>query len=268
MNSAYICNMKPSIELKGLTTGYRGRNGETVIERNLSACLSRGEFTCLLGPNGAGKTTLLRTLSGFLPPLEGSIVINGREMQEWTETELSRQLSVVLTERPSVTSMTVEQLVGIGRSPYTGFWGRLTDHDRKVVEEAMRLTGITSMKDRNVDTLSDGERQKVMIAKSLAQETPVIFLDEPTAFLDFPSKVEMMRLLRKLAKEEGKTVFQSTHDLNMALRLADRLWLVDKELGMRTGTPGELAESGDLERYFLRDGIFFDHEAMTFRIKA
>lgn len=258
--------MEESIRLVGLTTGYHGRHGDIVIEKDVDATLHKGEYTCLLGPNGAGKTTLLRTLSGFLQPLAGRIVIDGRDMSSYPEEDLAKLLSVVLTERPSVTSMTVEQLVGLGRSPYTGFWGRLTDQDRKVVREALELTGISDMAQRRVETLSDGERQKVMIAKSLAQETPVIFLDEPTAFLDYPSKVEMMQLLRRLAREKNKTVFQSTHDLNMALRLADKIWLVDKKRGVRTGTPRELADSGALAEFFLRPGIGFDSEALQFRI--
>lgn len=254
------------IRLHKLATGYRSRSENIVVERDIDASLHAGEFTCLLGPNGAGKSTLLRTLSGFQPPLEGGVEIAGKNLCDYSDADLSKLISVVLTERPSVTSMTVEQLVAIGRSPYTGFWGRLSGRDREVVEHAMLLTGVSHMKGRLVDTLSDGERQKVMIAKSLAQETPVIFLDEPTAFLDFPSKVEMMILLKRIAREENKIIFQSTHDLNMALQIADRLWLLDKKLGLKTGTPRELADSGVLEEYFLREGIEFDSGSLSFQI--
>ena len=252
------------IRLHKLATGYRSRSENIVVERDIDASLHAGEFTCLLGPNGAGKSTLLRTLSGFQPPLEGGVEIAGKNLCDYSDADLSKLM--VLTERPSVTSMTVEQLVAIGRSPYTGFWGRLSGRDREVVEHAMLLTGVSHMKGRLVDTLSDGERQKVMIAKSLAQETPVIFLDEPTAFLDFPSKVEMMILLKRIAREENKIIFQSTHDLNMALQIADRLWLLDKKLGLKTGTPRELADSGVLEEYFLREGIEFDSGSLSFQI--
>ena len=255
-----------NIRVDRLTTGYRTRSGEIPVERDIDGVLREGEFTCLLGPNGAGKSTLLRTLSGFQPPLSGEVQIAGRDISTYSEAELARLISVVLTERPSVTSMTVEQLVSLGRSPYTGFWGRLDSHDREVVEEAMQLTGVLPMASRLVDTLSDGERQKVMIAKALAQQTPVIFLDEPTAFLDFPSKVEMMLLLKRIAREQNKTVFQSTHDLNMALQIADRLWLVDKRLGLAIGSPAELAASGVLEQYFIREGIVFDREGIAFKI--
>lgn len=256
------------VDLEGVTTGYRTPKGIVKIQRNITASLEAGEFVCLLGPNGAGKSTLLRTLSALLPVLTGEIYIDGTSIKGISDSELSKKISIVLTERPSVSSMTVEQLVGIGRSPYTGFWGRLTDRDHKIVTEALRATGASAIGERKADTLSDGELQKVMIAKALAQETPVIFLDEPTAFLDFPSKVETMRLLCALAHEQGKCVMQSTHDLNMALRLADRLWLVDKNKGMSIGTPRELADNGELERFFIRPGISFNPEEISFEISA
>ena len=258
---------KVTVELRNLTTGYVARSSRVLIEKNVNAALHEGEFCCLLGPNGAGKSTLLRTLSGFMPPLSGMVMLFDRPLGAYSDQELSRKISVVLSDRPSVTSMTVEQLVALGRSPYTGFWGRLTDRDHKVVEHSMELAAVDSFRHRLVDTLSDGERQRVMIAKALAQETPVIFLDEPTAFLDFPSKAEMMRILRHLAHKEGKTVMLSTHDINMALDLADSLWLVDKRIGMETGTTAELAESGALARYFAAPGISFDKAAMQFTLK-
>lgn len=256
------------MELKNLTTGYFTSRGRIAIQRDITAQLKKGEFTCLLGPNGAGKTTLLRTLAGFMPPLVGSIQIDGVNISLLSPAELSKRIGVVLTERPSVSSMTVEQLVALGRSPYTGFWGRLADRDRRIVEDALAATGTASLKDRLVDTLSDGERQKVMIAKALAQETKVIFLDEPTAFLDYPSKADVMRMLRRLAHEDGKTILQSTHDLNMALALADKVWLVDRQLGVRIGTPRELADDGSLERYFARPGIDFNPETPAFSVSG
>lgn len=261
-------NIMETIEIRNLTTGYPTRRGFVEIGKNLTATLRSGELTCLLGPNGAGKSTLLRTLSGFLMPLKGTITIDGKELRTYTQQELARKLGVVLTEKPDATSMTVEQLVGLGRSPYTGFWGRLTGHDERVVRRSMELAHVWHMRQRLVSTLSDGERQKAMIAKALAQETPVIFLDEPTAFLDFQSKVETMLLLKKLAVEEGKIIFQSTHDVNMALELADRIWLVDKNIGVVIGTPCELAEAGELQKYFHGQGIRFNQETGLFDIVA
>lgn len=257
-----------SVVIRNLTTGYPSRHGYIEIARDINATLHSGELTCLLGPNGAGKSTLLRTLSGFLPPIKGTITIDGVELRSYSGVELAKKLSVVLTEKPDVTSMTVEQLVSLGRSPYTGFWGRLTGQDSKVVMQAMEMAHVTHMSHRLVNTLSDGERQKVMIAKALAQETPVILLDEPTAFLDFMSKVETMVLLKRLAHEQKKTIFQSTHDVNMAIQIADKLWIIDKRIGISIGTPAELAESGELERYFSGPGIRFNHSTGLFDITA
>ena len=163
--------------------------------------------------------------------------------------------------------MTVEELVGLGRSPYTGFWGTLTEEDRHIVSESIHLVGIEPLRQRMVQTLSDGERQKVMIAKALAQQTPIIYLDEPTAFLDYPSKVEVLQLLRRLAAEEQKTIFLSTHDVELALQLADRLWLMDTD-GLSVGTPHELSAQGALSRFIERPGITFDTATLQIRVKT
>jgi iron complex transport system ATP-binding protein len=161
--------------------------------------------------------------------------------------------------------MTIEELVGMGRSPYTGFWGTLDDEDKKIVGEAIQLVGIENLQGRMVHTLSDGERQKVMIAKALAQQTPIIYLDEPTAFLDFPSKVETMQLLRRLALEEQKTIFLSTHDVELSLQLADKIWLMEPG-HLSVGTPRQLADEGALSRFIEHDGITFDKESLTIHI--
>lgn len=257
-----------TVEVRGLATGYVSRRGLTVITEGVDASLHSGELTCLLGPNGAGKSTLLRTLSAFQPPLEGEIVVGGRRLDEYSAAGLARVIGVVLTERVNLDNMTVHELVSMGRSPYTGFWGRLSLEDRRVVDHALSLVGIRDLSHRMVHTLSDGERQKVMIAKALAQETPVIFLDEPTAFLDYPSKVEIMQLLQRLARAEGKTVFLSTHDLELALQIADRVWLIDRAYGVEIGVPEDLALSGALGRYFEREGVVFDMGTGLFRIDS
>ena len=163
--------------------------------------------------------------------------------------------------------MTVNELIGMGRSPYTGFWGTLTRKDKQIVNDAIALVGIEGLKERMVHTLSDGERQKVMIAKALAQETPVIFLDEPTAFLDYPSKVEILHLLHRLSREMNKTIFLSTHDLELVLQIADQIWLMDREKGVLTGTPEDLALNGSLENFFYhRKGITFEKSTGLYRI--
>ena len=184
-----------TIHINDLSIGYRTKNDTKLVASHIQARIYSGELTCLLGANGVGKSTLLRTLSAFQPKLGGEIAVLGRDMDSYSDKELSTTIGVVLTEKCDIRNMSVRELVEMGRSPYTGFWGRLDKEDKQVVEESIALVRIENLASRMVHTLSDGERQKVMIAKALAQETPVIFLDEPTAFLDFPSKVEIMQLL-------------------------------------------------------------------------
>lgn len=255
-----------TIRVVNLETGYRTKKETIIVTKDINASLYSRELTCLLGPNGAGKSTLLKTLTAFLPPLKGEIFIQNIPLSEYSEAELAKVIGVVLTDKLSVNDMTVEELVAMGRSPYTGFWGKMSEHDQSVVNESISLVGIDNLRSRSVRTLSDGERQKVMIAKALAQETPVIFLDEPTAFLDYPSKVEIMQLLQRLSRERNKTVFLSTHDLELALQIADKVWLLDKIHGVTVGTPEDLALKGDMTRYFYRKGITFDVESGLFQI--
>jgi iron complex transport system ATP-binding protein len=206
-----------------LTIGYHlGRKGEKVVARGLSATLAGGQLTCLLGRNGSGKSTLLRTLA-----------------ERW-----KGEVAVVLTDRVDVKNMTVEEVVGLGRTPYTNFWGMLSAEDKAVVAQSMQQVGIGALARRDFSTLSDGERQKVMIAKALAQQTPLVLLDEPTAFLDYPSKREVMVLLSQLAHEQGKAVLLSTHDVELAEQYADQIWFFHQEsMGdtrLLTGTAHEL----------------------------
>lgn len=208
-----------AITTSRLTVGYRGHR---VVE-DISLSLPCGRLVCLLGPNGAGKSTLLRTLCGFQPPIEGTVTVSGSDLTAMSAAEVARLVSVVLTDRPPTPSLTAAEMVGMGRAPYTGFWGRLSDDDRRLVSEAMTTVDIAPLATRRMGQLSDGERQKVMIAKALAQHTPVIVLDEPTAFLDYPSKVAVMKTLTRLAHDEGKTILMSTHDLELAAQLGDEL---------------------------------------------
>lgn len=255
----------PSIRVINLTTGYKGKR-DLVVTDNINASLLPGEVTCLLGPNGSGKSTLLKTLTSFIKPIGGRISVFQKDIRTYSSLMLSKTIGVVLTEKPDLSNMTAEELVRLGRSPYTGFWGRVSEEDREKVSEAFSLMGIDHLRHRMIQTLSDGERQKVMIAKTLAQETPIIFLDEPTAFLDFPSKVEIMQLLQKLTRTKGKTIFLSIHDLDLALQTADKLWLLDKEHGVTIGTPEDLSLNNEIEKYFQREGIMFDNLSGTFKI--
>ena len=259
---------KETIRLDDLSIGYSIKKHHTKeVASHIQATIRSGELTCLLGENGVGKSTLLRTLSAFQPKLGGHIWLLGREVESYTDRQLSRIISVVLTERCEIRNMTVRDLVGMGRSPYTGFWGRLSPNDWEVVDRSIRLVGIEVLASRMVHTLSDGERQKVMIAKALAQETPIIFLDEPTAFLDYPSKVEIMQLLYRLIQTTEKTIFLSTHDLDLALEIADKIWLMERKQGITVGTPEDLALSGRLKFFFSGRGVVFDDDSGLYRIQ-
>lgn len=256
-----------NIELKSLSIGYHLRRGTKVVASGLNATVESGELTCLLGSNGVGKSTMLRTISAFQPKLSGEIYVKDHEIADYNERELSKIIGVVLTERFADNNMTAYELVAMGRSPYTGFWGRLDDEDREAVDRAIKLVRIEHLSTRMLHALSDGERQKAMIAKALAQDTPIIILDEPTAFLDFPSKVDMMQLLHRLSRQTGKTIFLSTHDLELALQVADKIWLMDDEKKLHIGTPEDLALSGELSRFFQQKEIIFDETTGLFRIE-
>ena len=255
-----------TIRLCDLSIGYPDKHNTKRVAEHLNASIHSGELTCLLGTNGVGKSTLLRTLSAFQPPLGGNIDLLDRPLSTYDDRQLATVIGVVLTEKSDIRNMTVEELVGLGRSPYTGFWGTLKESDRRIVHEAIARVRIEPLTQRMVHTLSDGERQKVMIAKALAQETPIIFLDEPTAFLDFPSKVEVMQLLHNLTHTLQKTVFMSTHDLELALQIADKIWLMDRTNGIAIGTPEDLSLEGKLSSFFSRKGITYDTETGFFRI--
>lgn len=208
------------ISLSHLIIGYSASHP---VITDIDLALRSGQLSCLIGENGIGKSTLLKTLTGFLPKLGGNLLLDGRDIQSYSQRELAREVSIVLTQKPDVQNLTIEEIIGLGRSPYTGFFGRLRAEDRLVVEDAIAAMGIEKLKGRMIQTLSDGERQKVMIAKALAQETSVILLDEPTAFLDFPSKAETFQTLRRMAHERDKLILLSTHDLELAVRFADNL---------------------------------------------
>lgn len=232
------------IELRHLTVGY----GEKAVLSDINKTIEAGQMVCLLGSNGVGKSTILRTLAGFQPPLSGKILLQGRDLTSLSISQRSRAVAVVLTERVEVPYMKVEDMVGMGRSPYTGFFGTLTKEDRRIVGEAIEMVGIADLAGRTIDTLSDGERQKAMLAKAIAQQTPVILLDEPTAFLDFHAKAGTLRLMLRLAHETGKTILLSTHDVGMALRLSDALWIV-QDGNILTGTTASLTDDGTLQSF-------------------
>lgn len=264
-------NKKKMITLKNLVVGYPDGRHTRQLNHAANEEAHDGMLTCLIGANGAGKSTLLRTIAGFQLPLEGTVLLGGDDVRALSPRQRAERMAVVLTDRPDVMCTTVWEMVATGRAPFTGFWGRLSGKDRDIVTRSLRLVGIEWMADRTVASLSDGERQKVMIAKALAQQTPIILLDEPTAFLDYPSRVEAMQLLLNIAHEEHKTVLLSTHDLDLAIHTADRIWLFEKERGgekeeeegkekeketngdemskIISGTPQELVSNGSISRF-------------------
>lgn len=249
----------PAIETHALQIGYALKGGrKKVVHEGLDLRLMPGEVTCLLGLNGAGKSTLLRTLCGFQPPLQGEIRLMEKPLAAYSQRDFSLTVGVVLTEKTNAGGITVYELVSLGRHPYTGFFGQLKARDRQIVDDSLEAAGIASKANQYVSELSDGERQKAMIAKALAQECPVILLDEPTAFLDVTSRIETMVLLRKLAVEQQKAVLLSTHDLDLAIQMGDCLWLQEKGRPMSCGTPEDLILGGAFESFFRKEGIVFD----------
>lgn len=258
----------PLISTRQLEIGFRARAGRSArtVASDISVHLQRGQTVCLLGPNGSGKSTLIRTLAGLHPPLDGSVNLLDRNLAQIASGERARLVSTVLTERISIGNLSVYELISFGRSPYTGWFGSLENQDEQKVQWAIEVTGLASYIDRDVLHLSDGERQKVMIARALAQDTAAILLDEPTAHLDLPNRVEIIRLLRKLARNTGKGILLSTHELDLALKAADQLWLMDQGGKTHAGTPEDLVLSGIFESVFERDSFDFDRSTGSFTL--
>ncbi len=235
-----------TLSIRSLAIGY----GKNVLHSGLNAELRSGEVTALMGLNGAGKSTLLRTICGFQPSLSGEVEVMGRSFESYSQQEISHLIGVVLTERTNCGGVTLYDLVSLGRHPHTGLFGRLSPTDHRVIEEAIEAVGISHKSQSYVSELSDGERQKAMIAKALTQESPIIILDEPTAFLDVTSRIETMYLLRRLARSQNKTILLSTHDLDMAVELSDSLWLIKPNEPLLCGRPQELIRDGQLSKFF------------------
>ncbi|MGL5318374.1 MAG: ABC transporter ATP-binding protein [Bacteroidales bacterium] len=255
------------IEVNNLSIGYECRKQDPyIVQRQLSFRIAKGEMICLLGPNGCGKSTLLRTLSGLQPSFGGSIRIQDRELSQLKPRERALMISLVLTESVGIQSLRVTELLTLGRNPHTGFIGLLTDHDREIIDNALMLVQMSAFKDKVLSELSDGERQRIMIAKALVQDTPVIFLDEPTAHLDLPNRVEIMLLLHRLAQTTGKTIIISTHELELALQIADRVFLMKKQAGMTIDIPEDLVISGALQEVFENSSVRFDPYTGNFRM--
>ena len=251
---------KVTLSAHELCIGYRTGKQEKKVHEHLCFELFSGELTCLLGANGAGKSTLLRTLSASQPSLGGELLMQGKPLAHYTEKERSRNIGVVLTDKTFAGGLTVRELVALGRQPHTGFFGRLHKEDRRIIDEALENVGIMHKARNYVAELSDGERQKVMIAKALVQECPLILLDEPTAFLDVVSRIEIMHLLHRLATEQQKAILLSTHDIEQAIVLADKLWLLSREDGLQCGVTEDLILHHRMDGLFAHRDIRFDYD--------
>lgn len=241
------------LQLTDLAIGY----GQRVLSRLDDVTVKPGDFICLLGRNGQGKSTLLRTLAGFIHPIAGQAVLDGRAVQDWRGTERARKIAVVLTDRPQLGALGVTELVELGRQPHTDWSGKLTAEDRRIAVKALDQVGASHLGGRFVDSLSDGERQRVMIARALAQQPALMLLDEITAFLDLPSRVTVVSTLRRIARETGVAIILSSHDLELSLQAADRLWLLPGEGRFIEGAPEDVALSGAIGQAFDQDNLAF-----------
>ncbi len=236
------------IQVQNLDVGYR-KPYKKVLFENLNLVLSAGTLICFMGPNGIGKSTLLRTLAGLQKPLAGKVLLSPKAHK------LETFVSVVLTEKPSMLYLTAEELIAFGRYPYLNWRVQLTQPHQQIIEQAMETTHVTPFRHRRLFELSDGQLQLALIARALAQETPVMLLDEPTAHLDLNNRVEIMNLLRQIAHRENKAILVATHELDLALQTADRVWLAGAQKNILTGIPEDLVLSGVFDEIFQWKGF-------------
>ena len=241
-----------------LSIGYSRKGKTDIIQSGLDLQLRAGELVCLIGPNGSGKSTLLRTLTGLQKSLAGKTLIDGKDITFIKQHEKALKLALVLTERVDIDNTSVYNLVSLGRHPHSDWWGNVTEEEDAVIREAITMVHMDHKMHQNINELSDGERQRAMIAKALAQDTPIIMLDEPTAHLDLPNRVEIMLLLHKLAHKTHKAILLSTHELDLALQAADRIWLISTDHGVECGVPEDLVFNGSFNRAFQSNSYFFN----------
>lgn len=253
------------LTLENLTVGYHGKRG--AVLNHLNAGATPGEFICLLGRNGAGKSTLMRTIAGLQPALGGSVQLDKESIAALSPATRARRIAVVLTERPVSPGLTVNDVIALARAPFTGWSGRLSAEDETLVADALKLVGASVFSGRLFDSLSDGERQRVMIARAIAQTPKLMILDEITAFLDLPGRVEVMTLLRRHARDTGTTVLLSSHDLDLSLQLADTLWLVDSDGSFHIGSPEKLSNSGAINAAFDSSDVVFSKTLGRFELR-
>lgn len=261
----------PILTTHNLSIGYRRRKELLKVQEKLNLELYGGEMLCLIGPNGSGKSTLLRTLSALQKPLSGKILLDGRKLADFSQKELAKRISLVLTDRVDIENAKVKEIVALGQHPYSHWIGGMSAEGKKKIEESIEMVHLEEKADELFSQLSDGEQQRVMIAKALAQDTPLIFLDEPTAHLDLPNRVEIMHLLHGLAHKTGKSIIISTHELDLALQAADRIWLMGTQSGVISGVPEDLVLNGTFDKVFSSDAYFFNQTngnfSMNYQLK-
>ncbi len=254
------------VQVEGLRIGYnRRQQRELVLAEAVSFALPAGSLTALIGINGSGKSTLLRTLAGLQPALGGRILLGGSPLSTVPARKKARLLSVVLTEPPASRNLTVRDLVALGRHPYTNWVGALSEADRRCTEDALEQMELTSLADQACHTLSDGQLQRAQIARALAQDTPLLLLDEPTTHLDLYHKVRILKSLRNIAHQQGKTVLFTTHEIDLAIQLCDRM-LVLHDQTVTSGQPCELIGAGAFEALFPEDTVRFDPDSGMYRV--
>jgi iron complex transport system ATP-binding protein len=254
--------MTEILSTENLAIGYQGK----VVSSGLNLNLKPGKLVCLIGANGCGKSTLLRTLAGLQEANSGEILLDGKSVDTVSPLEMAKHISLVLTDKPDTVNLRVRELVSLGRSPYTNWFGKLTKEDESKIQWALEQTHTAGLENRLVKTLSDGQKQRVMIAKALAQDTPILLLDEPTAHLDLPNRVAILQLLHQLAKESGKSILLSTHELDLALQLADELWLFDSNRQVHCDIPEALVLDNTLSMAFNSNQIQFSKETGQFEL--
>ncbi|RLD62769.1 MAG: ABC transporter ATP-binding protein [Bacteroidetes bacterium] len=259
--------MRALMETRKLSIGYRLEKGVKVLGENFNLNLDKGSFVALLGPNGSGKSTLIKTLSGLLQTLEGEVLIDGINLKKINKAQRARKISVVLTDPIYTQGLSVFDVVSLGRFPYTNWLGKLTDKDEAIIQESLELVDMHLFKHRKLLTLSDGEKQRVMIAKALAQQSEIVILDEPTAHLDLINRVEIMKLLQKLAHEQERAILISTHELDLAMQSADVLWLMREDKQISVGAPEDLILNNSMQEVFAKSSVDFDHLTGMFKIK-
>ncbi len=242
-----------NFEAKNITIGY----GKYVVQSALNLSAHESDLICLIGTNGAGKSTLLRSLVALQPLLGGDVFINGKSISKLNNHQRSKLFALVLTDKVDIENLSVFELVAMGRFPHTNWAGALTTHDKEIIEKAINDVNLSHKSSSKINEISDGEKQRAIIAKALAQDTPLILLDEPTAHLDLPNRIEIMMLLRRLSVTTKKTFILSTHELDLAIQMSDRIWLMTKD-GVNIGIPEDLMLSGMFQRAFGSNTFSFD----------